>query len=256
MTCDEVRPFLNAYADDELDVVTSMKVEDHLASCAGCQRMLESLRLTARAAAAPELYYTAPPELQEKLRRAIRAAGAGPGLVSSPRPVMRGRWIMSGIAAALLLVIGISLVVLRDRASDFRADEVVASHLRSLEASHLLDVESSDQHTVHPWFSGKLDFSPPVVDLASQGFPLIGGRLDYLDDQPVAALVYRHRKHVINVFIQPGSAAPVERSERGFNLIRFECRGMSCWAISDLNAAELREFTRLFAAQLPASSPS
>jgi len=132
--------------------------------------------------------------------------------------------------------------------------ELVDSHVRSLEASHLLDVESTDQHTVKPWFAGKLNFSPPVVDLSQEGFPLIGGRLDCLNQQKIAALIFRRNKHTINLFIWPGETSAATDTKQGFNLIRFECKGMICWAVSDLNTGELQQFVELFQQQKPAST--
>jgi anti-sigma factor RsiW len=162
--------------------------------------------------------------------------------------------VLSGVAAAILLAVGVLLSAWSPRTADIQIVELLDSHLRSLQEGHLMDVASTDQHTVKPWFAGKLDFSPPVIDLSTEGFPLVGGRLDHMDQQNVAALIYRRNKHVINLFIWPGPASPELDSRQGFNLIRFECRGMTCWAISDLNTQELQQFADLFQQQKPAST--
>ncbi len=254
MTCDEVRQLLHAYIDDELDIATALQMERHLPGCSQCLRELESARMVQRAAAQPAIYYPAPAALRERLKRAMRSEAGD--LEASPQAGSSTLWwkrpmAYSGLAAALLLLISLAVLNLPSGVERGQIDELVASHLRSLEANHLLDVVSTDQHTVKPWFDGKLEFAPPVVDLAGAGFPLIGGRLDYLQEGKVAALVYRRNKHVINVFIWPGNASPQTQVMRGFNLIRFPCNGMICWAVSDLNAGELQQFVDLFKTQKP-----
>jgi anti-sigma factor RsiW len=252
MTCDEVRQLLHAYADDELDLSTALQIEKHLPTCADCRRELEAAKAVKGAAANLAVYFPASVEFRNRMQRAIRAE------TSSGAKFIRIWWMnplaLSGLAAALLLAC--STLLFSPGVPSGQIDELVASHMRSLEADHLLDVASTDQHTVKPWFDGKIDFAPPVIDLAGDGFPLIGGRLDYLQGQKVAALVYGRNKHRINVFIWPGDAAADTEMKLGYNLIRFECKGMVCWAVSDLNAGELQQFVDLFEAQKSPSTRS
>jgi anti-sigma factor RsiW len=145
-------------------------------------------------------------------------------------------------------------VIRNDQNRDL-AGEVVSAHLRSLQAGHLTDVETSDQHTVKPWFNGRLDVAPPVIDLTAQGFTLIGGRLDYINGQPTGSIVYRRRKHVINLFVaqQLGGAAvrgTKEASVQGFNVRHWRDEGLDFWAVSDIDGAELDEFMQKFEATL------
>jgi anti-sigma factor RsiW len=151
--------------------------------------------------------------------------------------------------AILFLAIGIGFQFRQESSLNQLSEEVISSHVRSLLAEHLTDVASSDQHTVKPWFDGKLDFSPPVADLSGQGFPLVGGRLEYLNSRPVTALIYRRRQHVINVFIWPEDSNEPQTeysvTRKGYNVVSFKSRGMSYWVVSDLNTKELTELTGL-----------
>ena len=269
MNCENVRQLLPAYFDDELDLATALQIEAHLPDCPGCRQQLESAQAVRSALTQTGVYLPAPAALRERLTQAIRSEA---GETESGRTLrLTSHWWMrpmalSGIAAALLVVIGSLALYLPVHASRGQIDDLVDSHVRSLEANHLFDVESTDQHTVKPWFTDKLDFSPPVTDFSVEGFPLEGGRLDYLGGRKVAALIYHRKKHVINVFIWPadespgddsrGGGAPETTANHGFNLIRFDCKGMVCWAISDLNAVELQQFVDLFKTQRAASTRS
>jgi anti-sigma factor RsiW len=237
MSCELVERDLDAYLDRELDAESSSAVREHVSTCASCRRQLTEREALARfVRAAP--YYPAP----DRLRSRVMAQSSRS---SSPRRVFA--W---AAAAMLLLSVGAGMWLWGSAASrgDAIAEEVVGGHVRSLMANHLFDVQSTDLHTVKPWFLGKIDFSPPVVDLATIGFPLVGGRLDYVAGRPVAALVYQRQKHAINVFVSPESGDSSARDRvltvRGFNLRHWIHNGMSFWAVSDLNGAELGEFAR------------
>jgi anti-sigma factor RsiW len=235
MNCDEARTYLTAHLDGELDVVGSTGMERHLAECAACRRLHEeglALRGVLRGA---ELYWEPPAALAKKVEASVRAAAK-----QESRPSwFAWRWTAAGALAVAGLLVGVRMLPVADRRIEA---EVVASHVRSLQADHLMDVASSDRHTVKPWFQGKLDYSPPVPDLTE----LAGGRLDYVNGRPVAALVYRRRQHRINVFVWPGSGSGrMERLEaQGYQIVHWNGEGMTWWAISDLNAAELMEFSR------------
>ena len=187
-------------------------------------------------------YYVAPPGLSARVLSSLR---------QEPQPLARGaatfwraQWFAPAMAAAFSLVLATGVYLAWPGADDRLTDEVVASHVRSMMASHATDVASSDRHSVKPWFAGKLDYSPPVHELTAQGFVLVGGRLDYLDRRPVAALVYRHRQHLINLFVWPagGETRPRKLDRQGFHLIGWRRDGMNWWAVSDLNAQELAQF--------------
>jgi len=235
VTCDDAARDFDPYIDRELEPDASAALRDHVETCNTCRRHLaerETLGRIVRSAA----YHPAPDRLRTRVS------------MSAARSRSTRHFTAWAAAAVLALSIGGTVSVLRSASvrGDVLVESIVDSHVRSLMEDHLFDVRSTDQHTVKPWFLGKLDFAPPVADLASMGFPLVGGRLEYVDGRPAAALVYQRQKHTINVFISParGSAAVDARAVRGFHVRHWMRSGMSFWAVSDLNEAELSEFVR------------
>lgn len=238
MTCDEAEILLHALIDGELDAGHASEVEAHLASCAKCAAAARDYREMKAAIAQGGLRYTAPAELRRRIEASL------PQAAPNRRALLRG--FAMGSAVSAIAATGLFAIVLRgDDEARIQAD-VVSAHLRSLQAGHLTDVVSTDRHTVKPWFNGRLDTAPPVIDLASQGFALVGGRLDYISARPVAAVVYRRRLHVINLFVAPASnmerQAAAMTTLQGFNIRRWADRGLNYWAISDLGADELSGF--------------
>jgi anti-sigma factor RsiW len=243
MTCDEAEILLHPLIDGELDAGHAREVEDHIAGCARCAADLQAYRELSKAVAGADLRYAAPPELRRRIEAALPQTRA-----PNRRAVIRG--FAMGSAVSAIAATGLVAIVLRDDDQQRILSEIVSAHLRSLQAGHLTDVLSTDQHTVKPWFNGKLDVAPPVVDLTAQGFTLIGGRLDYVDARAVGAIVYRRRSHVINLFVaQTASAEPrAAKMEtiQGFNIRSWGDRGLKYWAVSDLAADELAEFGEKF----------
>jgi len=246
MTHPDVETQVDTYLDGELATSDAVELEAHLAGCATCTRFRDDRLALRKAIAARMPRLEAPELLRGRVRAALREAAA-PARARRPAPVLAWRWL--AVAASLAVVAAGSwrLAVVRTTSSNL-ADEVLASHVRSLMPGHLSDVVSSDQHTVKPWFDGKLDFSPPVHDFSGRGYPLLGGRLDYLDGRPVAALVYGRRRHVINVFLWPedgpeGTARPVVR--RGYYILHWATPDLAYWVTSDLGLSELTDFAGL-----------
>jgi mycothiol system anti-sigma-R factor len=263
MECRQVLDRLSPFLDDELDPVASREVSQHLESCVSCAAALDRQRKLSESLKQNLEDHRAPDLLRARVMRDLRAAGRGvdaaPRLAAQP-----WRWLSAvapvAAAAAVVALIGGTWMMnsfSRGRAEDAAVREAVSGHVRSLMANHLTDVASTDQHTVKPWFSGKLDFSPPVTDFAAADYPLIGGRLDYLQGHPVAALVYMHRKHVINVFVWPqaGAADGITPAvtQQGYHAIHGTHSGMTFWVVSDLNSAELATFAQMLAA--PSAPP-
>ncbi|HEX4966142.1 MAG TPA: anti-sigma factor [Thermoanaerobaculia bacterium] len=236
---------LTAYLDGELDLTSALAFERHLAECASCARSLAAQRALREAIGNAGLRHRPTPAQIRRLRQAATAEAGSSRWLS---------WPQLQTLAALLLVAVASWSLGRvwpPRAAPDLSEQVVSSHVRSLLAGHPADVISTDQHTVKPWFTGKLDYSPTVVDLAAQGFPLTGGRLDYLGNHPVAALIYRADRHVINVFTWPAAYTqdvsgpePVATTRQGFHLLHWTRGGMTWWAVSDVSEERLRELAR------------
>jgi anti-sigma factor RsiW len=247
MNCSQLSQLLHAYSDRELGVVDSLDVEQHLKSCSACaaaERSIQSIRSVLRES---ELAFTAPPELRKRVRATLREI-SGEARTSEPRQWL---WQFLAIGACAFAVLTLVLRPTGFTGVEQIANEAVAGHIRSLAPGHLTDVASSDQHTVKPWFNGKIDFAPDVKDFAADGFPLVGGRLDYLNNQTVAALVYRRNQHLINVFVWPANQPIPEdvRHQRGFFIINRDWNGMHHFVISDLNQKELSEFAALLSRQ-------
>lgn len=254
MSCDLTRRFVPGYMDGELDLVRTIEMEAHLMHCLACAQNLESQQELRDALRLNLLTSVAPPALRDQIKSSLRASN-GPIVAEHKMewPFLHVLQWAGAVAALVLFSLGGWQLTahLRAPSSDGRiATEVFSSHVRSLEANHLTDVASTDQHTVKPWFDAKLDFSPPVEDLASDGFPLVGGRLDYVENREVAALIYQRREHFINVFVWPSpaansGAAEVIGSRQGYNIMRWSRAGFQCWAVSDIGASDLAEFVKL-----------
>ncbi len=249
MRCEETLRLLDAYVDAELDPSQALAVEAHLGECAACHGARQRLAALRAALRSEARYHRAP--------AALRAAVAAQIAQPAPRWTERlGRlqWVTRAAAYAAVagLASAITLQLAVPSAQERATDAVVTSHTRSLMAQQIVDVPSSDQHTVKPWFNGKLDFSPPVKDLAAKGFPLIGGRIDYVDGQAVAAVVYQRRRHYIDVYIWPnqrGTVAPLrEDAKRGFTVLGWSDREFTYFAVSDVDATELRQLVSELAA--------
>jgi mycothiol system anti-sigma-R factor len=254
MLCEDVLERLSAFQDDELDPVSSREIQQHLDDCPSCADAFGRMQGIAERLRAEAPYYRAPESLRTRVSHAAWR-DASRGRAMGRRIGLPARGWLSAAAAALIAVAGGSWLftsLQRQAGPGSMEREVVSSHICSLMVSHLMDVASTDQHTVKPWFNGKLDFSPSVSDLSASGYPLIGGRLDYLSGRPVAALVYQRRKHLINVFTWPDAGAAGSefppREQQGYHVIHEIQGGMAYWIVSDLNSEELSTFAHLLAA--------
>jgi anti-sigma factor RsiW len=253
MNCQECHDFIDPYIDNELDVAAAILVKQHLRDCSQCQPLLESRKALRALLSNPQIQFEVPDSLRRKIQSALPAATSSARQRPGGRSVIPWFTVPLALAAAFAVVLGLVFLnqgkILDRSRGNALVEEVVSSHVRSLLATHLLDVPSTDQHTVKPWFDGKLKFSPPVLDFTTHGFRLIGGRLDYINGREVAALVYQRNKHIINLFILPSEAGSTEAvqsfAKDGFNVLHWDRDGFEFWAVSDVNAGDLRAFADL-----------
>src|SRR5579863_4340690 len=251
MTCREAEPLLHARLDNELDIAGSASIDEHLSECRTCAAQYAELQNLHEEIAAADLAYAPSPALEQKLAARFLQEKKSPFSFWS-RSFWSGSWrnaYVTGAAAAGAAILIFSVSIARtSRETDAIGVEILDNHLRALQPSHSVDVPSSDQHTVKPWFQGKTDFSPPVPDLTKDDFILIGGRLEVIHQQPAAAIVYRRRQHLIDLYVSPSAGADSRAELRelgGYHVLHWMQNNMSYWAVSDVDTADLRKFADL-----------
>ena len=244
MNCETAQNLLDGYADGELDLLNHLEIEKHLQNCPSCKREFQN-RQTLKSAFDDSMRFHASPDLHKRVQTALRETNQE----TPVNKMWNWRWLTAAATSfAAVVILGLIFFQSGSTNDELLATEMVSNHVRSMMANHLTDVPSSDKHTVKPWFDGKLDFSPPVVDLAAQGYPLVGGRLDYAAGRPIAALVYQHGQHFVNLFVFPSAANSDSGNKmlvrQGYNIIHWNKAGMNFWAVSDLNISELQGFAQ------------
>ncbi|HVY22110.1 MAG TPA: anti-sigma factor [Steroidobacteraceae bacterium] len=250
--CDDIRPLIHAMFDGELDAANVARCEQHLQTCPLCANELKNTKALHQTLNTVPVKFTAPDHLRYRidtmLNKHVRhQSAAQPNEMFNK--VRSWLWPLTSFALVLCLAVMLSFQHFGSSRHELIMDEVVASHVRSLEENHLIDIENSSHHVIKPWFAGRLDYSPAVVDLSEKGFELVGARLDYVQHRKVAALVYRHGAHVINVFVWPNNEAdkpPRLMIRQGYNVEYWDRSGMSYWAVSDMDADELAQFANAF----------
>jgi anti-sigma factor RsiW len=253
MRCDECRDLLNPYSDGELSADEAATVREHLASCDECSRELAQITATSRRIKGALVRHQAPDVLKARIRSALAQTDA----FASPEVVVRRpsrpRLLAGGVGIAIASGLLTFAAVKQFSPGRSIADEIVSSHIRALMPGHLTDVASTNQHNVKPWFNGRVDLSPPVPSLDSAGFPLIGGRVDYVEGRAVPVTVYSRRQHLISVYAWPEAgasrvASPIDAAKNGYNVVGWRSGGLALEAVSDLNRPELEQFVRAFSA--------
>jgi anti-sigma factor (TIGR02949 family) len=251
VTCELSQTHLHAYFDGELDAMGAAEFERHLESCPDCEARLAVEEKLRSALTGAQLYARAPESLRRKLQSTLPKVAVPPPV--KPSRADSWRWLAIAATVVLAVFLGTQYLQRLNRYSQQQAMAavIVDAHLRSLQPGHLEDVISTDQHTVKPWFDGKIDFAPPVRDFSSAGFPLLGGRLDVLDGRTAAALVYGRRKHIVNLFVtktQPGDALDSSGELQGYHWVAWQQNGFSFTAVSDTAFADLDQLKQLFLA--------
>ena len=264
-------PLIHGLVDGELDAANTAAIETHLRGCADCRAELEQIQAVRELIAAAPLRERAPDSLHKRIDLMIKAeAGPAPrAQAATRRPsatpgrfawagggvaahVLNGRWASGAVTGLIAASLALAVVMPQLTQTDME-DQLVQSHVRSLLVGHLVDIQTSNRHVVKPWFNGKVDFAPPVPELADQGFPLVGGRLDYIDNHEVAAIVYRRHLHVINLFVRPAHspslAGEVVTRHEGYSLVRWTAGGLEYWAVSDVETGDLRLFRQAYLAR-------
>ncbi|MDD5581373.1 MAG: anti-sigma factor [Methylobacter sp.] len=255
MNHEEALNLVPAYSDNELSVAEAAGFERHLNGCDECQQeYAEQVRMSALVKH-NAVYFEASPQLAKRLVAALPKAQSS----KKTNSIWDWNWIIAwggkgAVMASLVAIVwSTSLFLATPSFQEKLTGELIASHIRSLQVDHLSDVISTDQHTVKPWFKGMLDFSPPVIDFSSSGFPLEGGRLDYINGRTVAVIIYHHNKHPINLYVWPDSSkdSGLQNTNRnGYNLVHWAVNGMDYWVVSDLEARKLTSFAESLHNQL------
>lgn len=251
MDCRDILSRMHGFIDRELDPVAAAEIERHLEGCAGCRQAYARQSKLQAAVRRNTPYHAVPAGLAARIRAGLPEKSVEP--VARPAAPRR-QWFQLGVAVAATAVLTWAVTLQMEGAArdDRLVEDVIAGHARAVLTRHLVDVASSDQHTVKPWLSSRLDYSPPVADLADAGFPLVGGRLDYVANRPVTALVFQHRQHVVDLFVWPDAGVRTSEpaqaaSKRGYNVWRWSRDGMTYWAVSDIGAEDLKTFAAAYA---------